>query len=189
MRDLEAKDFLVQQTTEQAALENVPLSDLEKRMMYFTETGECPEDPIALNDAFEATYDSAEYEAKISTLMHHAYQRIRKENRETARSWKEAIKQLSKGDHYVLILAYASDLAERPRERPPYDSLKLLGTAILVTFAMFMFIIVWDRVGFHLPHSLGFIERRLIAYSLLALFFVGRHYWRKARGRKYSAQT
>lgn len=33
---LEAKDFLVRQTAEQAALENVPLSDLEKRMMYFT---------------------------------------------------------------------------------------------------------------------------------------------------------
>ena len=47
MRVLEAKDFLVQQTAEQAALENVPLSDLEKRMMYFTETDECPEDPIA----------------------------------------------------------------------------------------------------------------------------------------------
>ena len=53
MRVREAKDFLVQQTAEQAALENVPLSGLEKRMMYFTETDECPEDPIALNDAFE----------------------------------------------------------------------------------------------------------------------------------------
>jgi hypothetical protein len=44
MKVLEAKDFLVRQTAEQAALEGVPLSDLEKRMMYFTETGECPED-------------------------------------------------------------------------------------------------------------------------------------------------
>jgi hypothetical protein len=34
MRDLEAKDFLVRQTAEQAIIENVPLSDLEKRMMY-----------------------------------------------------------------------------------------------------------------------------------------------------------
>src|SRR5713101_9480648 len=37
MRVREAKDFLVAQTAEQAALEGVPLSDLEKRMMYFTE--------------------------------------------------------------------------------------------------------------------------------------------------------
>src|SRR5262250_1053131 len=103
MRVLEAKDFLVQQTAEQAALENVPLSDLEKRMMYFTETDECPEDPLALNDAFEAEYGTDEYEAKISKLMRHACARIKKENPEAARRWKEAIKELSKGDHYILI--------------------------------------------------------------------------------------
>ena len=103
MRVLEAKDFLVQQTAEQAALENVPLSDLEKRMMYFTETDECPEDPIALNDAFEAEYDTDEYEAKISKLMHHAYLRIKKENPETLHRWKAAMRELSKGDHCILV--------------------------------------------------------------------------------------
>ena|SRR5690348_8489800 len=76
MRVLEAKDFLVQQTAEQATLENVPLSDLEKRMMYFTETDECPEDPIALNDAFEIEYATDEYEAKMRALLHHAYERL-----------------------------------------------------------------------------------------------------------------
>src|SRR5215472_1877839 len=104
MRVLEAKDFLVQQTAEQAALEKVPLSDLEKRMMYFTETDECPENPIALNEAFEAEYDTAEYEAKVSKLMRHAHSRIKKENPEAARMWKEAIEQVSKGDHYILHL-------------------------------------------------------------------------------------
>jgi hypothetical protein len=189
MRDLEAKDFLVRQTVEQATLENVPLSDLEKRMMYFTETGECPEDPSAPNDSFEAAYDATEYEAKISKLMHHAYQRIRKENSETARRWKEATKQLSKGDHYLLILGGVSYPKERPQERPPYDSLKLLGVAILVASAMFMFAFVWDRIAPHFPDSLGWIARRLILYSLLALYFVGRHYWRRTRGRKYSGQA
>src|SRR5215471_8685293 len=104
MRVLEAKDFLVQQTAGQAALENVPLSDLEKRMMYFTETDECPEDPIALNDAFEAEYDTDEYEAKVPKLLHHAYQRIKKENSEIRRKWDDAIRKLRKGDHYILVL-------------------------------------------------------------------------------------
>jgi len=134
MRVLEAKDFLVQQTAEQAALENVPLSDLEKRMMYFTEVDECPEDPIALNEAFETEYDTDEYEAKVSKLMHHAHSRTKKENPEAARKWKEAIRQLSNGDHYILILGNEGlDLVSGvSTERPPYDSLKLLGTAILV---------------------------------------------------------
>jgi hypothetical protein len=189
MRDLEAKDFLVQQTAEQAALENVPLSDLEKRMMYFTETGECPEDPVALNDAFEAAYDTGEYEAKVSKLMHHAYQRITKENPETAHRWKEAMKQLSRGDHYLLILYGVNYPKERPQERPPYDSLKLLCAGILVASAMFVFALVWDRIAPHFPDSLGWIARRLILYSVLALYFIGRHYWRRTRSRKYSGQA
>jgi hypothetical protein len=40
MKAGESKDFLVQQAVEQASLENIPLSDLERRMMYFTEDGE-----------------------------------------------------------------------------------------------------------------------------------------------------
>jgi hypothetical protein len=128
MRAREAKDLLVAQTAEQAALEGVPLSDLEKRMMYFTETDECPEDPIALNDAFEAEYDTDEYEAKISKLMHHAHSRIQKENPEAARQWNEAMRGLSKGDHYILILCGGGFNAVQvsPTEHPPHDSLKLL---------------------------------------------------------------
>jgi hypothetical protein len=45
MRVREAEDFLVAQTAEQAALEGVPLSDLEKRMMYFTEVPGHPKIP------------------------------------------------------------------------------------------------------------------------------------------------
>jgi len=66
MKVREAKDFLVHQTAEQATLENLPLSDLEKRMMYFTEGKGAIEDPLTLNEAFEAQYDTSEYEKKIS---------------------------------------------------------------------------------------------------------------------------
>ena len=86
MQIREAKDFLVSQTAEQAALEGVPLSNLEKRMMYFTESGYVPEDPIKLNEEFETEYDSDEYEAKISRLLHHAYYRLHKENDAAART-------------------------------------------------------------------------------------------------------
>ena len=48
----------MQQTAEQAAVDNVPLSNIEKRMRYFTETCECPEDPIPPKDAFEAEQDT-----------------------------------------------------------------------------------------------------------------------------------
>ena len=103
MRVRDAKDFLVAQTAEQAVLDAVPLSALEKRMMYFTETGECAEDPIALNDAFEAVYDTTTYEKKISLLMARAHRRIKRESPEKLPLWTEAFNVLSKGDHYILL--------------------------------------------------------------------------------------
>jgi len=104
MQVRDAKDFLVQETAKQVGIEGAPVSELEKRMMYFTENEEMPEDPLALNDEFEAKYNTDEYEAKISGLLHRAYGRIKKENPEAARQWKEAIREMSKGDHYLPVL-------------------------------------------------------------------------------------
>jgi hypothetical protein len=149
MNAKQAKDLLVGQTVQQAAIEGVPLSDLEKRMMYFTESDDAVEDPSTLNDEFEAKYDGEEYEAKISGLLHHAYKRVKKENPETARTWDESIRFLRKGDHFILVLWGE----KQPEERPPYDSLKLLGAAILLIVVggalMYGFILISDHYGIH----------------------------------------
>jgi hypothetical protein len=128
----EAKNFLVSQTAHQAALEGVPLSDLEKRMMYFTESPDAVEDPVTLNEEFEAQYDSEEYESKIAKLLRRAHARVKKESPEKARLWSDAIRTLNKGDHYILVLWSL----QSTDERPPYDSLKLLAAAILIALAM-----------------------------------------------------
>jgi hypothetical protein len=138
MRVREAKDFLVAQTAEQAALEGVPLSDLEKRMMYFTETGECPEDPIALNTAFEAEYDTPTYEKKISLLMSKAYRRIKKESPEKLRLWNDAFRVLSKGDHYILLFWRQNAFQRFPRMWPTYV-LGALAFAVLYSLGLFFF--------------------------------------------------
>ena len=130
MRVGEAKDFLVQQTAEQAVVENVPLSNLEKRMMYFTETAECPEDPIALNNAFEAEYDSKAYEKKISRLMTHAYRRIKRESPEKLRLWNDAFAVLRKGDHYILLFWRRDTFRKSARTWPIY----VLGAFAVVGF-------------------------------------------------------
>jgi hypothetical protein len=80
----EAKDFLVQQTAEQAQLEGVPFSDLERRMMYFTEIEEMPEDPIQLNEEFEAntirTNMRPRFPSSYIMLTHETRRRIPKQH-------------------------------------------------------------------------------------------------------------
>jgi len=133
MNTKQAKDFLVEQAAEQAAIEGVPLADLEKRMMYFTESdpASCP-DPIALNGEFEAQFEMPEYESKISELFENAQKRLQKEDPESARHWDQAVGELMRGDHYLLVLLGASGMPAALK-RPKHDFLKLVGTAMLVT--------------------------------------------------------
>ena len=159
----QAKDFLVEQAAEQAAIEGVPLADLEKRMMYFTESdpASCP-DPIALNDEFEAQFETPAYETKMFKLLEHARERLRKDDPERARHWDEAVGELEKDDHYILILLGLSG-TPAALERPKYDFLKLMLTAVLV--AMGFVLASFMAAKFNL-------ESRYVSGVLVALFIL-----------------
>jgi hypothetical protein len=60
------KDFLLDQTAKQAALDGVTLADIEKRMMYYTECDEGCDDPASLNEEFASDYSCPEYEPRIA---------------------------------------------------------------------------------------------------------------------------
>jgi hypothetical protein len=151
----QAKDFLVQQTAEQGTQENMRLSDIEKKMMYFTESDASTcENPVELNDEFEAQYDTPEYEAKISRLLHHAYERLKGEDPERVREWNLAIRTLRRGDHYILVLCDTKP----PSEHPIRESLKLLGIGMLVAVGLCIVIVLqakynisFDRFRKYLP--------------------------------------
>jgi hypothetical protein len=100
----EAKDFLVNQVVQQAVLENVPLSDLEKQMMYFTESPEAMQDPAASSNQSETHHNTSEYEAKMNALFKRAYRRTRKDNSIALEQWRAAVDVLREGDHYILVL-------------------------------------------------------------------------------------
>lgn len=132
LRAQQAKDYLISQVVEEALLENVPLSEVERRMLYFSETEETPADMLDLNDRFDGEYDTPTYEKKISGLLHNAFQRVTRENPQGEHRWKEAISELRKGDHYILVMV---DQAKRST-RPPGDQLKLLIAGIAVAGAL-----------------------------------------------------
>lgn len=161
MRAREAKDFLVQQTAEQAQLDAVPLSDLEKRMMYFTETGEMPEDPIQLNEEFEAQYNTGKYEAKIAKLLHRAYQRAGKENEETRKRFDSAVKSLRRGDHYLLVMW---------NSRPGLHPRDLIGIGIAVIIIAGVYAMSWFGRQVSPPNP-RIIQAILVALILFGILF------------------
>jgi hypothetical protein len=99
-----AKQFLVSKVVEESELEHVPLSDVEKKMLYFTEVHPSLPDIYEINAEFERSYDSNEYEAKVAQLLTSARDRDRNESSGRDQAWKDALDALKKEDHYILVM-------------------------------------------------------------------------------------
>ena len=101
-----AKQFLISKVIEQAAVEHVPLSDVEKKMLYFTEVHPSLPDLYEVNAEFERNYDTDEYEAKVASLLKTARTRDRQESPSGEQQWKDALDALKREDHYILVMVY-----------------------------------------------------------------------------------
>jgi hypothetical protein len=146
----EAKDIIAGEIVRQASIDRVSISNLERRMLYFTEEGDCPEDPLALDEGFESEHDAKEYEAKISGLARRAHQRLKKENSASLQLWDEAIKILKKGDHYLLVMLRV----RRTEGAFSFSSfLVTLGIGLLIVTVILVIIIAADHYGIHLPDN------------------------------------
>ncbi len=64
----DAKEFLVSRIVSEAQRESVSLSEIERKMMYFSETAWTLPDMDEVNRAFDRDYDQGEYEQKITKL-------------------------------------------------------------------------------------------------------------------------
>jgi hypothetical protein len=103
MEPAEAKQFLIRRSVEQAQVEDVQLSDVEKQMLYFTEAHPTLPGMHSVNEEFERNYDDAEYEAKIARLLKHA----RAHNSSSREAeWQDALDALKHEDHYILVMVH-----------------------------------------------------------------------------------
>jgi hypothetical protein len=65
----DAKEFIVSRITTEAQRQGVPLSEIERKMLYFSETEWTLPDMAEVNDAFDREYDQAAYERKIGKII------------------------------------------------------------------------------------------------------------------------
>lgn len=101
---MEAKEFLVSRITEEARRRHLRLSELERKMLYFSEGYPTLPDMMEVNEKFEAEYDSEKYEEKIKKLSESAFQRDQEESPENIPLWRDAVNVLNKEDHYILLM-------------------------------------------------------------------------------------
>ena len=133
----DAKEFLVSRIVAESQREGVSLSEVEKKMLYFSETAWTLPDIADVSDAFDRDYDQARYEEKIGTLVRNFRADSRKNNRGDFDAWTEAVRTIHREDHYLLVLISASG----SKNRHPAGFLKL--AAIGFTLACVVFAVAY----------------------------------------------
>jgi hypothetical protein len=106
MNSVDAKQFLIARVIEEAELEQVRLSDVEKKMLYFTEVYPSLPDIYEVNAEFERSYDADAYEDKVAALLKNARDRDSYPSPGREQEWKDALDALKKEDHYILVMVH-----------------------------------------------------------------------------------
>jgi len=135
----EAKEFLISKIVAEAQRENAPLSEIERKMLYFTESGWTLPDMMQVSEQFDREYDQDEYEKKIARIIGKAYQGILHDSRDEYDKWWAAVRYLRREDHYISVLIGLADL------RPRWDQLKLLAAGLVIVGCVLLWIILSNK--------------------------------------------
>ena len=139
MRAQDAMNRLIAKVEQQAALDGIVLSDLERKMLRWSEVEPDGIDDPSINDRFDSEYESDKYENKIASLLHHAY--VRDSELANGKSeWDEIEHALQDKDYYLLMMLEQA-VAQRKRrlagsQSTWRDNLIYLGIAFVVVVVL-----------------------------------------------------
>lgn len=190
----EAKEFLVSEIVAEAQRENVSLSEIERKMLYFSETAWTLPDAMEVNDQFDRDYDQAKYEKKIARLIRNAAKRTRKESPKDFTLLMSAIRKLKKEDHYISVMVGSAGISTGPVSDQWKGGLVLaaivVGTLIVMPQVLAHFGMWARRPDLPLSDNYTYDERlnNLVGYvwlSVIALWICGAVYSHFDRKRRF----
>jgi hypothetical protein len=135
----EAKEFLISKIVAEAQSESIALSEVERKMLYFTESGWTLPDIMEVSAAFDREYDQHSYEQKIARVVAKTYKHILKDSRDEYDRWWAAIRFLQKEDHYISVMIAQAAL------RPRWDQWKLLAAGLAIVTCIVIWIILSNK--------------------------------------------
>jgi hypothetical protein len=140
----DAKEFLVGRILDQADREGAPLTEVERKMLYFTERHAQMDGMSAISDEFDRDYDQNAYEKKMAAIAHRAYKHDKRHDSEAARRWLAAASHMKSEDHYLTVILHKAGVPKRDDSKMQL----LLGAAVLA-------------LGFGYLAASNYVDRRL----------------------------
>jgi hypothetical protein len=161
-----AKDYLAGRIASEAARQGTPLSEVERGMLYFSETGWTLPDMQAVNAEFEHDYGEDGYEQRIAQLVASIEQQDKEQNPVEQERWFQALARLSHGDHYLSVLVGNAESLDESSgglsrwlpvsnancvasKRPQGDIFRLFVFALLCLVFMMILMYLWEGLGLH----------------------------------------
>jgi hypothetical protein len=164
----DAKEFLIRQIIDEADRDGVSLSEVERKMLYFSETGWTLPNMMAISHDFDQHYDQVEYESKIGQII----RRIDDQPGIDRNEWQQAVQRLREEDHYLLVLI---DRASRtPVKASRWDTIKfiLAGALVVALFLPILSFIHSHVASLILSKWVG--QGTLLALVILVAFLANR---------------
>jgi hypothetical protein len=184
-----AKQFLLTKVLEQAQRDGVTLSEIEKRMLLFSEQSGSDRD-MQDEQEFDAECNDRQYEAKITKLFRRAYAHDKRTG-DGKNSWKEALDALREADIYALVMV---DQAGIPRAKSyravlsAFDPEDFLFAGFEVGILAVGFVLVFDPLRLGLVRS-DWIRFAVMLISIGICWFVGKLWGRRMVSRKFGIPT
>jgi hypothetical protein len=166
----EAKEYLIRRILAQADRDDIPLSEVERNMLYFSETDWTLPNMMAISQEFDQTYNQDEYERKIGQLIRRIYDQP-DNNRDDDR-WKEAVQSLRDEDHYLLVLIDGASSRSARVSRWETVRLILAGAVVVAVFLPILFFVKSHVSNPTVSKLIG--EGTLLALVVLVLFVANR---------------
>lgn len=171
----EAKEYLIQRILAQADRDATPLSEIERKMLYFSETGWTLPNMMATSQAFDQAYNQDEYERKIGQIILRIHDQPGTNRDED--QWDEAVQCLREEDHYLLVLidGALSNAAKKPR----WDTAWLILAGVAVVAAFFPILSFIDSHVSNPTASKVIRQSTFLALVVLVAFLANRRYGRR----------
>jgi hypothetical protein len=120
----EAKMFLASRIADEADREGIPLTEIERKMLYYSETGWTLPDMAKVQAVFDRDYDRVLFQSRMTRLIRRARSRLMDGDTAEYETWQRAIQELRGQDHYVLALIAAAP--------PTGEITRLVITALVI---------------------------------------------------------
>jgi len=134
----------------EAERENVSVSNVERKMLYFSEQFDTLPDMSEASDEFDKSFETYQYERKISKLIRQALKQDRKESPELLARWRKAIRTLGREDHYLSVMLDQARVKEHisgHRWREWVWQLAIVAAAFVYIFLRRWFLRLGDRLS------------------------------------------